>query len=476
MDEKIYPNRMLILLNIVVMVFMSTLDGSIVNVALPIMAEKLAVTTEAISWTVTAYLIVIATAILVFGRLGDTIGKARVFQFGVAVFILGSLMCGLAHTFPLLIVARVVQAVGAAGTMATSQGLVTQVFPRNERGRALGLTGMSVALGSLAGPPLGGLIVSVLSWNYIFLINIPIGLIALIMGAKTLPAQEPSIKEKFDYQGTILISAVILLLFFSLLRGEEAGFGHPLVLGGLALVVLALVLFIRTEKKVAAPLLQLEIFKNKLFSLSLLCAFMSFLAISTSSIIQPFYLQNVMYFTPAITGMIMMAFPLVLAVVAPVSGWLSDKIGSEFLTFLGLSITSLGLVLMSSLNQYSAIPTILIYIAVMSLGNGLFQSPNTSLIMSTVPFNRLGIAGSVNALVRNLGMVFGISAATALLYNRMSYILGCPVNNCAPGSEEAFIYGMRTVYISAAAICAVGALLTAYRLYMNRMKGKRESG
>lgn len=473
MNEQVYENRMLILLNVVIMTFMSTLDGSIVNVALPIMAEKLAVTTEAISWTVTAYLLVIVTAILIFGRLGDIFGKAGVFKFGIAVFTLGSLMCGLAHTFPLLILARIVQAVGAAGAMATNQGLITQVFPKNERGRALGLTGTAVALGSLAGPPLGGFIVSVLSWNYIFLINIPIGLAALIMGAKTLPSQEKSIKEKFDYQGSFLSSAAVLLLYFSLLQGEEAGFTHPFVLSGLLMAAAAFALFIRTEQKASAPLCQLEIFKHKLFSLSILCAFISFLSISASIIIQPFYLQNVKMLSPGVTGMIMMAFPLVLAVVAPVSGWLSDKIGSEFLTFLGLSLTSLGLVLLSTLSQYSSILQIVCFIAVMSLGNGLFQSPNTSLIMSTVPFNRLGIAGSTNALVRNLGMVFGISTATSLLYNRMSVYLGYPVSTYTAGNENAFIYGMRVVYISAAVVCAAGALLTAYRLYFSRLKANQ---
>lgn len=468
MEEKIYENRILILLNIVMMTFMATLDGSIVNVALPIMAEKLAVSTEAISWVVTAYLMVIATTILLFGKLGDIFGKVEVFKLGISLFAIGSLMCGIANSFPFLVLSRVFQAVGAAGAMANNQGIITQVFPRNERGRALGIAGMAVALGSLTGPALGGFIVSVLNWQYIFLINVPIGILALLIGAKVLPKIECNSNEKFDLKGAFLIIIVILILFSTMIFGEDIGYTHPLSIAGIIITVVSLAIFIRVEKKVPMPLLQLEIFKNTLFSLSLLCAFFSFVAISCSNIIQPFYLQNVMGLKPGAAGMILMIYPLILAVVAPVSGYISDIIGSEFLTFLGLSLTSTGLFFMSTLDQHSKIWLLIVFVAIMSVGNGLFQSPNNSLIMSSVPMNRLGIAGSVNALVRNLGMVFGISFATTLLYNRMSYKLGYNVNSFIAGQEEAFIYGMRVVYISAAIICAIGALLTAYRLYKKR--------
>ncbi|PKM90924.1 MAG: MFS transporter [Firmicutes bacterium HGW-Firmicutes-12] len=473
MEEKIYKNRMLILLNVVMMTFMATLDSSIVNVALPMMAEKLSVSTEAIAWVVTAYLIVIATTILIFGKLGDIIGKIRVFKYGIAIFTIGSLMCGLANSFTVLVMARIIQAVGAAGAMATNQGIITQVFPRNERGRALGMAGTSVALGSLVGPPLGGFIVSVLSWKYIFLINIPIGIFALIMGARVLPAIEKFTKEKFDIKGALLIIIVILTLFGSLIRGEDLGYTKPIIITGLVIAALSMIMFIKIEKRMSEPLLQLEIFKNMLFSLSLLCAFISFVAISCSNIIQPFYLQNVMNLSPAVTGLILMAFPMILAIVAPISGYLSDIIGSEILTFLGLTLTSVGLFLMSTLNQHSSILTLVTFVIIMSIGNGLFQSPNTSLIMSTVTTNRLGIAGSVNALVRNLGMVFGISMATTLLYNRMSHKLGYDVNDYIPGQEDAFIYGMKVVFITAGVLCIIGALLTAYRLYAKRAKVKR---
>lgn len=469
-DNSIYKNRWFILFNVVMMTFMACLDSSIVNVALPVMASKLSVSMVAIEWVVTSYLIVISATILVFGRLGDIIGKTSVFKFGIILFTTGSLLCGISGSLPFLVFARIVQAIGAAGTMSTNQGIITHVFPNNERGRALGTTGAFVALGTMVGPPLGGFIVSAFSWKYIFLINVPIGLFTFIMGMRILPKAGKPVDEKLDLKGAVLFALAIVSLFGSLIQGQDVGFSQPLVIAGFAVAAVSMLAFIAVEKKTEMPLLQLKIFENGLFSLSIFCGFISFIAISCSSIIQPFYLQDVLKLTPAVTGLFMMVYPLVLAFVAPVSGYISDKIGSEFLTFLGLIFTSSGLFMMSTLNEYSNLGVMICFIVVMSIGNGLFQSPNNSLIMSTVPKNKLGIAGSVNSLVRNIGMVFGVSLSTALLYNRMSHKIGYHVVNYVQGRDDVFVYGMSFVYVTAGVICAAGAVLTALRLYRSRSR------
>ena len=476
MDEKIYKNRMLILLNLVLVTFMATLDGSIVNVALPKMAKELSVSTQSIAWVVTSYFIVITSTILICGRLGDITGKIKVFKYGLVLFTLGSLLGGLSNSLWFLIIARIIQAFGAAGTMATNQGITTQVFPANERGKALGITGTFVALGNLLGPPLGGFIVGSMSWKYIFLINIPIGIFAFIMGMKILPRTESGTSEKLDLKGAFFFIITVLSLFGSVIFGGETGYAHPAVISGFVVAAVSFVVFILVETKLAAPLLQLKIFENPLFSLSIFCGFLSFVSIGFSTIIQPFYLQSALKLSPVVTGMIMMVYPLILAVVAPISGNLSDKIGSEFLTFVGLLLTSTGLYLTSTLNERSGIPVLLAFTAVTSVGNGLFQSPNTSLIMSTVPRNKLGIAGSINALVRNLGLVSGISLSTTLLYSRMSAKLGYRTSNYVQGRDDIFIYGMKGVYITAVVICATGAVLTAFRLYRKRTDARGTGG
>lgn len=471
MEKTKDKSKWTILIIVLVSTFMSTLDSSIVNIALPNMAKALKVTTANIQLVVTSYLIVIAGTILIFGRLGDMLGKTRMFNFGLGLFTFGSLFCGITRSFPILIVARVIQAIGAAGTMANNQGIITEVFPKNERGKALGLIGTSVALGSLVGPGLGGLIVGAASWEFIFLINVPIGIIALFFAVKLLPKAVISTKENLDVLGSILFMFTIVPLFGALGEGINRGFSDPIILLSFMVAIISFIVFIFIEKKRKYPLIQLEMFENRLFSLSIFCGFISFVAIFCNNIILPFYLQNVMSYTPQRAGLILMIYPLILTVVAPFSGYLSDRIGSEILTFIGLVITSLGLLLMSSLTQNSIALSMVVFIGTMSVGTGLFQSPNNSLVMSTVAKNKLGIAGSINALVRNLGMVSGIALATTLLYGRMSYKIGHRVTDFVPGRNDVFIYGMRTVYITAGVISFVGAVLTFLRLVGKKSKG-----
>jgi EmrB/QacA subfamily drug resistance transporter len=471
-NNEIHKKRWLILLTTVLLTFMATLDGSIVNVALPVMAERLSVSMASIEWVVTSYLIIIVATILVFGRLADIKGKTTIFKLGIIIFTIGSLACGLSNSLIMLVFSRGLQAIGAAGTMSTSHGIITHVFPSNERGRALGLNGTFVALGSMIGPPVGGIIVSFFSWQYIFLINIPIGILAIIIAMKTLPKSNNNLNEKFDIKGAILFGLTMILLFGALTFGKEIGYENKAIVASLILSVVLFIIFIMIEKRTAQPLLKLQIFDNFLFSLSIFCAFISFVAISCSNIILPFYLQYVMKLTPSFTGLLMMVSPIILAFVAPMSGYISDRVGSEVLTFVGLVGTSCGLFLMSNLNEYSYLGTLISFIAIMTMGNGMFQSPNNSLVMSTVDKSNLGIAGSVNALVRNLGMVFGISLSTALLYNRMSSKIGYHVTGYIEGRDDVFVYGMHYVYIAAATICAMGAILTAYRLYGTKLKAK----
>jgi len=458
------------LINVVLVTFMSTLQGSIIDVALPTMAHNLNVTTEAISWVVTTFLIAVTSTILVFGKLGDIKGKIKIFQTGLILFTLGSLLCGISSSYTALIFSRIVQAIGAAGTMANNQGIIAQTYPKNERGRALGISGSFVALGNLVGPPLGGMIISFISWNYIFLVNVPIGIIVYLMGTKVLPQDEDKTDEKLDLKGAILLVATIGLFFLAVTVGRDIGFANPAIIAGFVLATVSAVIFVRTELHIEKPMLQFSIFTNKLFSLSIFCSFTSFVALFCLIIIQPFYLQYALKYTPAETGLIMMVNPVVMFIVAPLSGRLSDRIGSEFLTFLGLTITSAALLLMSTLTQYTSLLTLIAAVMILSGGNALFQSPNTSLIMSTVTHDKLGIAGSINAFVRNLGMVFGATMATILLYDFMSLNLGKHVATLMPGYENAFIFGMKYVFIVAASICMLGAVLTAYRLYRRRLK------
>jgi MFS family permease len=231
-------------------------------------------------------------------------------------------------------------------------------------------------------------------------------------------------------------------------------------------------MFLKVENSVDSPLLQLTIFKNQLFSLSIFCGFLLFVAMNCSNIIMPFYLQDVIKLSPSVAGLYLMTYPLVLFVVAPISGHISDKIGSELLTFIGLIIFSSGFFFIATLNEHFEPVKLVVIIAVMALGNGMFQSPNNSLVMSSVPRERVGVAGSINALVRNLGLVVGVSVSTLILYGVMSSKLGYSVTTFVAGKESEFIFAMRVTYICAGLISFIGAALTAFRLIQKRRKGR----
>ena len=457
-----------ILLTILPMTFMTTLDSSIVNVALPTMAKDLNTTMAGIEWVVTSYLITICATILLFGKLGDTLGKSRVFKFGIGVFTLGSLLCGFSRSLPLLIVSRIIQAIGAGAAMATNQGIITETFPANERGRALGMSGTAVALGTMVGPTLGGLIVSIAPWEYIFLINIPIGIIVYIACIKVLPFKKLIEKSNFDIKGAILFMISIILLFSSINFGQSVGYSNVFIILAFILALILFTIFINVEKKEANPMLDISIFKNKLFSLSIFCGFISFVSIGATNIILPFYYQDVLTLNPGQAGLMMTVSPIVLAIFAPKSGYLSDKIGSEKISALGLSILSLGIFSLSLFNINTPLILVGLLVGLLSLGSGIFQSPNNSLIMSTVDKDKLGIAGSINGLIRNLGITSGIACSTSVLYSRMSSKIGYKVSGYIDGRADVFIYGMKYVFLFIGIICLIGAILSVVRVTKNK--------
>ncbi|KLE16629.1 MFS transporter [Clostridium sp. C8] len=459
-----------ILLTVLPMTFMTTLDSSIVNVALPTMSRELGTTMAGIEWVVTSYLITICATILLFGRLGDIVGKSKVFKIGIGVFTLGSLFCGLSNSLIMLILSRIIQAIGAGAAMATNQGIITETFPPTKRGRALGMTGTAVALGTMVGPTLGGLIVSVAPWEYIFLINIPIGILVYIGVLKVLNFKKITEKVPFDIKGTFLFMISIIMLFTSINFGQSIGYTNPIIMGAFVLSLVLLFIFIKVEQKIISPMLDINIFKNKLFSLSIFCGFTSFVSIGAINIILPFYYQDVLKLTPSSAGFMMTVSPIILSIVAPISGHLSDKLGSEKISCIGLSILTIGIFSLTIFNQYTSLIIVAIFVGLVSLGSGIFQSPNNSLIMSTVDKTKLGIAGSVNGLVRNLGTTTGIALSTSILYSRMSSKIGYKVSGYVEGRADIFIYAMRFVFAGIGCICLIGAILTLLRVVNKRSK------
>ena len=471
------PNRQrwAILRIVVLLTFMSTLDSSIVNIALPILSANLHEPISTITWVVTSYLIVISALMLLFGRLGDIKGNTLIFKYGILGFTAGSLLCGVSVSLVMLVVSRIIQAVGAAATMATSQGIIMQSFPASERGRALGFNGTSVALGSLIGPPLGGFIIAAFNWNFIFLINVPIGIAAFILAARILP-KGTAVPERLDVKGAVLFGLSAAFLFYAIGSGEGVDFLNPLIVSGILTGLVLLAAFIFAERRCTQPLLDLSIFRNVLFSISIVCSFLVFVSLSSINILQPFYLQNARGLSSLAAGLMMMIYPVILAIAAPLSGYLSDKIGQKIPTLIGLCLSTIGYVGAAMMTVTTSFALTGFVYALLGLGNGLFQSPNTSLIMSSVPKNKLGVAGSINALVRNLGFIFGVLLATTVLFSSMSALYGGRVNDYVPGRPDLFIHGMRNAYLAVAGTCFAGMLITATRLFSRKTSNKENPG
>lgn len=469
-NPTIQKHRWWILVAVCLFTFMSTLDGSIVNIALPVMSKDLKIPMNQAEWVVSIYLIVICALLLLFGKLGDAYGKIKIFKIGSILFTIGSLLCGFNSGLFVLLAARVIQAIGAAMTMSTNNGIITEVFPFTERGRALGMIGSFVALGSIAGPGVGGLILAHLNWGYIFLINVPVGILAIILGAMILPKDITLTKQKIDKLGAFLFAVVMVTLFGGIFLGQEIGFTKPVILLLLLVAVIAAVVFVYIELHVEKPILELKIFKNANFSLSILCAFLIFVANFFFNVISPFYLENARGLAANYAGYALMTFPIVQVIVAPISGTISDKIGPELLTFIGLIIISISQVGYMLMNLATPLWVFMFFVGLVGFGNGVFQAPNNTIVMNSVEVKDLGIAGGINALARNFGMVIGISAATTVLFSAMSHTAGRTVTSYEPAHPELFISGMHVAFIVSLVICLIATVITGYRLFTRKSK------
>ena len=454
-------NRWAILFTVVVMSFMSTLDSSIINVALPLMQQALSVDGTAIQLVSSAYLISLCITVLIFGRLGDMFGKVRFFQFGVALFTLGSLLCGLSATFPMLVISRILQGIGGSSALATNMGIVTETFPASERGRALGIVSTFVSLGLMCGPVLGGVLISSFPWEAIFLINVPIGAIAFGMGFWTLPRdiqKAPAEHSRFDVAGTLVFIPALLCLYMVVSSGTTMSL--PLVLGILVIGFVFLGIFIGIERRAEMPLVRVSLFKNPIFTANVVTMLLVFCGVGATEYLIPFFLQNACGYSSDIAGVLLTAIPIAMAVLGPISGALADRIGSTKPCLAGLVVYAAGIICVAFLPVDAGVVRIYLTIAFMSVGSGLFQSPNNSLVMGAVSDDDLGFAGSLVSLIRNMGMSLGVSGGTALLYGHMSLIAQKPISSYVPDRPELFEAGFTFALVVIACGVVLGFFLT----------------
>jgi EmrB/QacA subfamily drug resistance transporter len=404
-----------ILIAVGVGAFMSAIGTSVVNIVLPVVSRDFGVAVSTIEWVITTYLIIVSGLLLSFGRLGDLRGHKAVYVLGFMIFTVASPLCGVSPNALALIAARALQALGAAMLFANSPAILTKNFPAAQRGQALGLQSMMTYLGLTVGPSLGGWLTLQFGWRAAFFINLPIGLLALWLSIYFIPRDAPADQpEPFDWAGaaTFMIGLVVLML--ALNQGHAWGWTSPIILTMLFVALLIAALFVLIEQRMASPMLDLSLFRQRLFSAAVASAVANYICMYSVLFLMPFYLIQARGFDPAQAGVLLTAQPVLMALSAPLSGTLSDKIGSRLLGTLGMMILALGAFFLSRLDLASSQIDIVIALAILGLGTGMFTAPNSSALMGAAPRHRQGIAASVLATARNGGMVLGVGLAGAI--------------------------------------------------------------
>ncbi|WP_236648757.1 MFS transporter [Spirosoma sp. 209] len=460
------PNKWLVLATLAFGTFMATLDSSIVNIALPTIRRELNAG-DSVEWVVLSYLLTTTSTLLIMGKLSDWLGRRPMYITGFIIFVLGSLLCGLSWNSASLIGFRVVQGLGASMIFAIAPAIISDTFTPAERGQALGLMGAIVAAGSSTGPVVGGLLLGKFGWSSIFFVNVPIGLIAIWRASVVLPASPKQPRQPFDLVGAGLFLVGVTTLLTGLDFGPEPdyGWGHPLVLGLLGTGVVLLVLFFFWEGRTPAPMLQLSLFRIRPYTSAILAAWLGFVASGGNLFIIPFFLQQLLGFTPQMAGLVLLSGPLTLSIIAPIGGYLSSRVSTRWLASTGLMLTAAGYFSFSFLSADWVWQDVVWRSSLVSFGFALFQSPNSSSALNAAPLAQRGVASSVIAFMRNMGLVVGIALAAAVWYStRNQYAISHQID---PASPAAQLVGMRYVYWAMTALIVTAAAVSFSRGSVN---------
>ncbi|MGQ9807382.1 MAG: MFS transporter [Armatimonadota bacterium] len=447
--------------------FMSALDGSVVNTILPVVARDFGAGVASVQWVVTVYLLVVSGSLLGFGRLGDILGHGRVYLSGMGLFVAASVMCGAASSLPLLVAGRALQGVGAAMLFANGPAILTRAFPATRRGQVLGLQATMTYLGLTAGPSVGGALAQAFSWRAVYFVNVPVGLAALALGMRRVPREDGGAAgESFDLPGAAAFTCSLVVLLLALNRGHDWGWASPGLLVLMVASAAGFGLFLRIERASRHPMLDLSLFSERLFSASAASALMNYMSISSMTFVLPFLLIEGRGLSVGHAGLLMTAQPLVMAFTAPLSGTLSDRIGSRIPATAGMILVSLGLALLAWAGAGQGLAVVAASLMLVGLGAGLFTSPNNSALMGSAPRNRQGIASGVLAVARNLGFALGVGVSGAVFTT---------VLDRGAHSAGALVAGARASCAVAAVIAAAGAFTSGTRDGGRQASGKGTS-
>jgi EmrB/QacA subfamily drug resistance transporter len=450
--------KRIVLLIAILAGFITPFDGSAVNIALPVLGAEFHMDAIALSWVATAYLLSSALFLVPLGKIADIYGRKKIFLYGIAVFSLSSLIMTMVSSTEMLIGVRVFQGIGSAMIFGTGVAIVTSVFPPGERGKAIGIYVTAVYVGLSIGPLLGGAMTQYLGWRSIFFVNVPIGIITILLILWKIKGEWAECKgEKFDLVGSVIYGAAIVAVMygFSVLPDFQ---GAALIAAG----ILGIIIFALCEMRTPSPVLDISLLtKNRIFAFSNLSALINYSATFAVTFLLSLDLQYTKGFTPAHAGTILIVQPVVMAMVSPVAGRLSDRVEPRIVASAGMTFTAIGLFLLIFLTDTTPIWYLIVILIVLGVGFGLFSSPNTNAIMSSVDKRYYGVASGMNGTMRLLGQMLSMGIAMMIF----AIVIG-PVE-ITPEYYSQFILSLHYAFILFTAFCIIG-------IFTSLVRGKRK--
>ena len=453
--------------------FASVVDHGSVNIALPTIAGHFGTDIPTVQWVVIGFALTISALLLPMGRLADLAGLKKIYIWGSLVFILGAVLAGSSNSLGVLIASRILQGCGAAMTQGTGMAIVTGAFPASERGKAIGFMMTTVGVGAIFGPALGGLLVDLLGWRWVFYANVPLVALGVALGLAILDGSQegrrgPHHGKGFDWLGAALSTGILLLFLLTITNGHRTGWTSPPILAAAACLAAFLAAFIWWELRCPSPMLELRFFQKRTFSFGISAAFLTFLGSSSVLFLTPFYLQRVLGYSPQNAGLVVVPGAVCMALLSPLIGRLSDRYGWRPFTVGGLVLSATGLFIFSRVTESSSLLLVLPALILQSCGMGVFYSPNTSSILSTVERESYGVVSAFLNLVRNAGNVTSVAFATAVVTATMGALgfepsLNAVQSGGGSGVSHAFTLGLRNAYMIMAGLLLAAMALSAFR-------------
>lgn len=394
--------------------FLGMLDSSTVNLALYPIANGLNISLTEVQWVIIAYMLVLTVFLPFFGKLGDIFPKNKVYASGFLTFAIGATLNSTAPNFYLLILYRCIEALGASIMIANGPAVIATLFKGEARGKALGINACLVAVGGMSGPAVGGALINSLGWRTIFLPSVPLALIGAIFAYKLLPSYIKKKKFKFDYMGFFYFTVALFALLLAISEGHTWGWKSVKII---SLGVLTLIfggLFYFRDSKINYPLINFKMFKIKAFTFGNIAVMTSYMTMFTNGILLPLFLQEIIKYNALITGLLILPYSVASSAVAPFAGSYAGKHGSRVLTILGPLIYILALIIFTTFNTHTQMWEVILASVIMGIGNGCFQSPSNTAIITSVRKEELGIASGILSLARNLGNILGVAITITL--------------------------------------------------------------